>query len=584
MAERPTLRTRLSRKFTEPPNRPSLSHRRSLTSLSFNEEQGPAAARRARLKVRGRSTLGESTPLVRGDDTQEDDRHDDRDRNGRDRERRLTTTSSSQDVSDKEPRSAFDKKTDLLNDEIDRLGFGRYQWGLFIVCGSGWVLDLLWAQAFGLALPQIQRELRFSEAQYGWLSTGFSIGLTLGALTWGILLDTIGRRPAFNYTVAISSVFGAMTGFVSSYPLLILLAAGVGFGVGGNIPVDTTIFLEFIPKDRRNMLVVMSIFQPIGTILATVMAWAVIPPYSCTSDDEPCRSEDNRGWRYLFYTVAAVTVLVFVIRFVLFHMLESPAFLLSQGKDRKVVDVLREVAERNGKQCELSYEELSGQDDDDELDDHDRREGGQPTAMEKEFSKFDLSHLKLLFKNRKMAKLTTLTWLIYAADFWGFTLAGVFLPKILLQKGATNNVSLQDTYLEYIIIMSAGLPGAILSMLIVQRKGRRRITMAISSALMATSLFLFATVNSQTGNIAFNAVEYFCQTVFNAILYAWTPEVFESSVRGAATGIAAFWGRFISIIAPVIGGLVFALPDGGNRVLFCAGGGTLVATLCIILL
>ncbi|BFZ55013.1 hypothetical protein PYCC9005_002051 [Savitreella phatthalungensis] len=590
MAERPALATRLSRKLTAPTSRPSLSHRRSNSAALFDEEVVP---RRNRIIInRGQSTLrhAHTMPIESSDNERRPllDSSAGRQPTGTTSNANDNDNDNAYDDDDKpDPRSFYDKKSDLVTAELNRIGFGRYQWGLFVVCGSGWVLDLLWAQAFGLALPAIQKELKFSEKQYGYLSTGFSIGLTLGALTWGILLDTLGRKPAFNYTVAISSAFGLLTGFVSSYPLLILLATGVGFGVGGNIPVDTTIFLEFIPQNRRNMLVVMSIFQPVGTIFATVLAWALIPQNSCKT--EACPSEDNRGWRYLFYTVSAITIFIFIIRFVLFDMLESPAFLLSQNRDEEVVEVLAKVADRNGVSSNISVDELTSQKTDrehEEANDADEDDESSPQGvLQKHFSKFDISHLRLLFKSSRTARLTILTWLIYAADFWGFTLAGVFLPKILLAKGARNKLSVEETYLEYIAITLAGLPGAIVSMVIVQRKGRRRITMAISSILMAGSLFAFATVNSQAGNIAFNAVEYFCQTVFNAILYAWTPEVFEPSVRGAAAGISAFWGRLISIIAPIIGGAIYAAgPNGGNNVLFSAGGGTLVATLCIMLL
>ena len=37
----------------------------------------------------------------------------------------------------------------------------------------------------------------------------FSAGLTVGAFTWGILVDIIGRRWAFNLTVGIVAAFGA---------------------------------------------------------------------------------------------------------------------------------------------------------------------------------------------------------------------------------------------------------------------------------------------------------------------------------------------------------------------------------------
>ena len=47
----------------------------------------------------------------------------------------------------------------------------------------------------------------------------------------------------------------------------------------------------------------------------------------------------------------------------------------------------------------------------------------------------------------------------------------------------------------------------------------RKWTMVLSSAAMGASLFLFVTINSQAGNIGVNAMEYFFQSMFNAVLY-----------------------------------------------------------------
>ena len=68
---------------------------------------------------------------------------------------------------------------------------------------------------------------------------------------------------------------------------------------------------------------------------------------------------------------------------------------------------------------------------------------------------------------------------------------------------------------------------------------------------MAMSLFLFATVNDQASNIGLSILEYFFQSMFNAVLYGWTPEAFPSYIRGTACGVASFFGRLFSIVAPL---------------------------------
>lgn len=160
---------------------------------------------------------------------------------------------------------------------------------------------------------------------------------------------------------------------------------------------------------------------------------------------------------------------------------------------------------------------------------------------------------------------------------------GSFLPTILLRKNAAINVSIQETYRNYVIIYICGIPGVLLGTLMyaIPLVGRKW-AMVISSALMATSLFLFAAVNTKASNIGLNAMEYFFQSMFNAVLYGWTPEAFPAPVRGTASGLASFWGRIFSIVSPLIAGHL--LERGPNDVLYLAGSGVFVCTLAILFL
>jgi MFS family permease len=113
----------------------------------------------------------------------------------------------------------------------------------------------------------------------------------------------------------------------------------------------------------------------------------------------------------------------------------------------------------------------------------------------------------------------------------------------------------------------------------VPRVGRRW-SMVVSSALMATSLFLYAAIDTQAANIGITAMEYFFQSMFNSVLYGWTPEAFPAPVRGTASGMASCWGRLFSIFSPMIAARI--LEKSLNGVLFLAGAGTFVATLAIL--
>lgn len=144
-------------------------------------------------------------------------------------------------------------------------------------------------------------------------------------------------------------------------------------------------------------------------------------------------------------------------------------------------------------------------------------------------------------------------------------------------------MSVGETYRNYIIIYLPGTVGVLLGALMyaVPLIGRKW-GMVISSALMGVSLFLFATVNTEASNIGLNLMEYFFQSMFNAILYGWTPEVFAAPIRGTACGLASFWGRIFGIVSPIIAAHILA--TSLNGVLYLAGGAVFICTIAILLM
>lgn len=89
--------------------------------------------------------------------------------------------------------------------------------------------------------------------------------------------------------------------------------------------------------NRRWLLPTPSIFQPLGVVVCSALAFAYIPSHSWVTDlpschgvtagQSCCAKADNYGWRYLMFTLGAITF-AFFARFVLFRFQESPKFLL----------------------------------------------------------------------------------------------------------------------------------------------------------------------------------------------------------------------------------------------------------------
>ncbi|PSR90299.1 membrane transporter [Coniella lustricola] len=519
--------------------------------------------------------------------------------------------------------SLYAKKCMLVNREINAIGMGKYQWYVWALCGFGYMLDLLWAQAFGLALSPLQQELGFGNDESGNISTSFNAGLTAGAFFWGVISDLIGRRWAFNLTCLFSSVFGLCLGASNNYTTFLVLTAFVGFGVGGNIPIDTTITLEFIPHNKRFLLAVLSVFQPIGVVICSAIAFAFIPTMSCSpnfSEADPlpscatpglaagapcCGRSNNMGWRYLLFTLGGITLAVFCLRFFVFRFRESPKYLISKGLDERAIDVVQHIAKTNGTESRLSMATFEALKLEHEAS-FGHRDGRNPAASSRAGRRSlkqrlgkpsdgvvgGLERYATLFSSLGMARLTILVWLTYIMDFWGFTVAGFYLPRILALKNGSASQSLTFTYASYIYTYTSGILGVFAgaTMYRVPRFGRKW-TMVFSSAMMGVSIFLFATVDSVAKNLGMFSLEYFFQSMFNAVLYGWTPEAFPAHVRGTACGVASFWGRLFGIVSPLIAQKLYGDSTAGgaqdgnvNAVLYLAGGVTLGCVVTTALL
>lgn len=139
---------------------------------------------------------------------------------------------------------------------IDEIGFTGYHAKLFCLNGFGYAVDsliiLLQSIISGQAILEFQPSY----------STGLTIavytGMFVGALFWGLSADVIGRRFAFNVSLFISSVFTVVAGASPTWVVLGLFTCLGAFGAGGNLVLDTTVFLEYLPSRHQWLITLMA--------------------------------------------------------------------------------------------------------------------------------------------------------------------------------------------------------------------------------------------------------------------------------------------------------------------------------------
>lgn len=181
------------------------------------------------------------------------------------------------------------------------------------------------------------------------LSLAQNIGLLAGAIFWGFGCDIFGRRHAFNLTLGVTAVFGMIAACSPNFAAIGAFAALWSFGVGGNLPVDSAVFLEFLPGSHQYLLTVLSIDWALAQVVATLIAWPILGNLTC-SEKEVCTRSKNMGWRYFVIAMGGISLVEFIVRFVFFTVYESPKYHMGKGNDEEAVRIVHEVARRNKKE------------------------------------------------------------------------------------------------------------------------------------------------------------------------------------------------------------------------------------------
>jgi MFS family permease len=382
----------------------------------------------------------------------------------------------------------------------------------------------------------------------------------------------MGRRIAFNVTLLITSVFGIASAYASSWGGVCVLFGALGFGVGGNLPVDGALFLEFLPDASSSLLTLLSVWWPIGQLVSSLFAWFFIAHWP-----------SDQGWRHFVFTIGIVTLVMFIIRFFIFRLFESPKYLLSRGRQAEAVAVVHGIAYRNNAKTWLTSDILDAVVDDASVA-HVPSQGISTTGIIKnKLATFSGDRLRPLFSNRKLGLATALIWFSWATIGMGYPLFNAFLPQYLSHGGSSTTPSTPeavtasditvDTYKNYAITSIAGVPGSLLAAYTVDMKSPflgRRGTLAISTFISAIFLFLFAEYGKTPGSqLAFSCVEAFAQNIMYGVLYAFTPEIFPAPVRGAGTGVASFLNRVTGLAAPILAATIPG--DGATTPIYLSG-------------
>lgn len=185
------------------------------------------------------------------------------------------------------------------------------------IAGLGWLFDAMDVGMLSFLMAALQKDWNLTAEQVGWIGSVNSIGMAVGALVFGLLADRIGRKHVFLVTLLLFSIGSGLSALTTTLAAFLALRFLIGMGLGGELPVASTLVSEAVPaKDRGRAVVLLESFWAGGWLLSALISYFVIPAY---------------GWRTALWLAAAPALYAIYLRL---RLPDSPRFMATKKRER----------------------------------------------------------------------------------------------------------------------------------------------------------------------------------------------------------------------------------------------------------
>ncbi len=188
---------------------------------------------------------------------------------------------------------------------------------LLVISGTGWMFDAMDVGILSFVIAAISVEWHLSTTEMGWIGSMNSIGMAIGAFGFGLLADRIGRKNVFMMTLVLFSLASGLSALTTTLTVFLILRFFVGAGLGGELPVASTLVSESVSaKERGRVVVLLESFWAAGWLIAALLAYFIIPEY---------------GWRIALILTALPAFYAIYLRR---NLPDSPKFV-NDGKPKQ---------------------------------------------------------------------------------------------------------------------------------------------------------------------------------------------------------------------------------------------------------
>lgn len=180
----------------------------------------------------------------------------------------------------------------LKNPHAASSSVSAFRW---VVCGllfAATAVNYMDRQVLGILVIPLQKELGWTESQYGLIIAGFQAMFALGLLVSGPIIDRVGTRLGYALAVTVCSAAAVAHGFVRSVKGFGAVRLALGLGEAGNFPSAVKATAEWFPVKERAFA--MGLFNS-GSTVGAILAPLLVPWIALTF-----------GWRTAFISIGVL--------------------------------------------------------------------------------------------------------------------------------------------------------------------------------------------------------------------------------------------------------------------------------------
>ena len=169
-------------------------------------------------------------------------------------------------------------------------------WGIVALVSLALLLFILDRQVLAVLKTTLKARMGWTDLDYSWLVTGFSVAYTVGALFAGRFIDRFGTRLTASLSIGVMSIAAILCGTATNFSEMLAARIVLGFADAGVTIAAVVAVARWFPAERRATAI--SFKTPFG-----LMGFVIAPPLVALITA-------HHDWHYAFFIPGAFGLLV----------------------------------------------------------------------------------------------------------------------------------------------------------------------------------------------------------------------------------------------------------------------------------